>query len=97
FVQSTKILPTRQQPFLCGTNIFADDLFKITRQKRIVDGWTPEPYQAPWVGLLLKKGRVRCTAFLVSKKATDRSSIWALSAKHCFLDATLDDDDSHEK
>uniref|UniRef100_A0A915KW09 Peptidase S1 domain-containing protein n=1 Tax=Romanomermis culicivorax TaxID=13658 RepID=A0A915KW09_ROMCU len=61
------------------------------RQKRIIDGYTPEPYHMPWIGLLVKDGKARCTTFLVSKKANTKASVWVLSAKHCFYDVLLDE------
>uniref|UniRef100_A0A915HJV3 Peptidase S1 domain-containing protein n=1 Tax=Romanomermis culicivorax TaxID=13658 RepID=A0A915HJV3_ROMCU len=61
------------------------------RGKRIIDGYTPEPYHMPWIGLLVKDGKARCTAFLVSKNANAKASVWVLSAKHCFNDVLFDE------
>uniref|UniRef100_A0A915JDC6 Uncharacterized protein n=1 Tax=Romanomermis culicivorax TaxID=13658 RepID=A0A915JDC6_ROMCU len=49
----TKLLDHGQAPPLCSLNMNGDNFLKH-RRKRIVDGRTPEPYQVPWVGLLVK-------------------------------------------
>uniref|UniRef100_A0A915ID31 Peptidase S1 domain-containing protein n=1 Tax=Romanomermis culicivorax TaxID=13658 RepID=A0A915ID31_ROMCU len=87
----TKSLGHGKRPRQCGMNAFGD-IASEYRKKRIIGGYTPEPYQSPWVGLLVKEGKVRCTAFLISKNPNDKDTIWVLCAKHCFKDVLLDDD-----
>uniref|UniRef100_A0A915HHW5 Peptidase S1 domain-containing protein n=1 Tax=Romanomermis culicivorax TaxID=13658 RepID=A0A915HHW5_ROMCU len=87
----TKSLGHGKPPPQCGMNAFSDAA-SGHRTKRIIGGYTPEPYHSPWVGLLVKEGKVRCTAFLVSRNFNDKDTIWVLCAKHCFKDVLLDDD-----
>uniref|UniRef100_A0A915JD94 Uncharacterized protein n=1 Tax=Romanomermis culicivorax TaxID=13658 RepID=A0A915JD94_ROMCU len=49
----TKLLDNGQPPPFCSMNLKGDHFFKY-RPKRIVDGRTPEPYEVPWVRLIVK-------------------------------------------
>uniref|UniRef100_A0A915IIH5 Peptidase S1 domain-containing protein n=1 Tax=Romanomermis culicivorax TaxID=13658 RepID=A0A915IIH5_ROMCU len=86
-----------ERPPLCGLNYFGyDRSFNIRRNyrsKRIIDGFTPRPYDAPWTGIMLQNGKPRCTVTLISKKSTDKQSHWAFTAKHC---VHVEDDYDHD-
>uniref|UniRef100_A0A915HJ75 Peptidase S1 domain-containing protein n=1 Tax=Romanomermis culicivorax TaxID=13658 RepID=A0A915HJ75_ROMCU len=79
-------MPKMQKSQSCGRNSLGfgpefDD--KRRRKKRIVNGWTPRPYDVPWVGVMFKNDKPRCTVALVSKGLHDRQSVWGITAKHC--------------
>uniref|UniRef100_A0A915JMH0 Peptidase S1 domain-containing protein n=1 Tax=Romanomermis culicivorax TaxID=13658 RepID=A0A915JMH0_ROMCU len=70
-------------PEECGTT--ALNLHPLLRSKRIIKGYTPIPYNMPWMGTLTRNKQSICSVILLSKYDDDKSSLWAMVASHCIF------------
>uniref|UniRef100_A0A915LAH0 Peptidase S1 domain-containing protein n=1 Tax=Romanomermis culicivorax TaxID=13658 RepID=A0A915LAH0_ROMCU len=77
---------------LCGRPTDFKSKLQIYKKKRAFDGYQAQPYSVPWLGQVIRGSHNICGVTLISDESmSDGSTIWAVSAAHCFTTRKVGD------
>uniref|UniRef100_A0A915J1R7 Peptidase S1 domain-containing protein n=1 Tax=Romanomermis culicivorax TaxID=13658 RepID=A0A915J1R7_ROMCU len=80
-----KLINHGRMPSRCGQPATFESSLQLYRWKRVQGGHKVQPYSVPWLGQVLRGTFNICgTTLIAGPSMSQGSTMWALSAAHCF-------------